>query len=99
MVSEGVSSDALLEYIERVERLETEKREIQDAIKEVYNSASGCGFEPKIIKQLVRLRKMDEEQFKENETLLAIYKKALGMLIEVYTTKSAVQGAAYEAAG
>lgn len=83
MKNNNISVDDLMAYIEKVERLELEKKDILAAIKEVYDEASGNGFDPKIMRQIVRLRKMDKDSFKENEVLLAVYKKAMGMLIVI----------------
>jgi uncharacterized protein (UPF0335 family) len=90
----GISGDDLLELIERIERLETEKSAIQEDIKEVYKTAANTGYDAKVLKQVIRLRKMDEEKFREQEVLLAVYKKALGMLISLYDEVSAQRGIA-----
>lgn len=76
----GVSGEYLRQYIERIERLEEEKRNIADDIKEVYAEAKGNGYDPKIMRQVVRIRKMDTSELEEQESLLDIYKQALGML-------------------
>lgn len=80
-----VESDALIDFIEKVERLEEEKRSIQEGIKEVYDEARGVGLEPKIMRQLIKLRKMDADKFKEHEVLMVVYKKAVGMLVSIDT--------------
>jgi len=70
----------LKSFIERVERLEEEKRALAEDIKEVYAEAKGTGFDTKIMRQLIRLRKMDKDDLDEQETLLDVYKRAIGML-------------------
>ncbi len=78
--SQTVAAGQLRAFIERIERLEEEKKTIADDIKEVYAEAKGTGFEPKIMRQIVKIRKMDKDDLDEEETLLDIYKRALGML-------------------
>jgi uncharacterized protein (UPF0335 family) len=76
----GVSRDQLRSIIERVERLEEEKRALVEDIKEVYSEAKSNGFDTKIIRQIVRIRKQDTAERQEQEALLEIYMDALGML-------------------
>jgi uncharacterized protein (UPF0335 family) len=75
----GVAGDRLKSFIERIERLEEEKRALAEDIKEVYSEAKGVGFEPKIMRQIVRIRKMDEDDRDEQEALLDTYLRAIGM--------------------
>ncbi|HJU20257.1 MAG TPA: DUF2312 domain-containing protein [Stellaceae bacterium] len=75
----GIASEALKSFIERIERLDEEKRALNETIKEVYAEAKGTGFEPKIIRQIVKIRKMDKDRLDEEESLLELYKRALGM--------------------
>lgn len=75
----GIAADRLKSFIERVERLEEEKKGIQDDIKEIFAEAKGTGFDVKIIRQIIRLRKMDKSDRQEQETLLELYMQALGM--------------------
>ncbi len=77
---EGISGDYLRQYIERIERLEEEKAGIASDITDVYAEAKGNGFDVKIMRQIVRLRKLDKSEMEEQETLLDLYKQALGML-------------------
>ena len=65
--------------IERIERLEEEKKTIADDIKDVYAEAKGNGFDTKAIRTIVRLRKIDQAEREEAETILDLYKSALGM--------------------
>lgn len=75
----GVAGAQLRSFIERIERLEEEKAALAADIREVYAEARGTGFEPKAMRQIVRLRKMDTADRREQESLLEIYKSALGM--------------------
>jgi uncharacterized protein (UPF0335 family) len=76
----GIAGDRLKSFIERIERLEEEKRVLAEDIKEVYAEAKGTGFDTKIMRQIIRLRKRDQDDLDEEETLLEVYKRALGML-------------------
>ena len=78
----GTSAGAaqLQQFIERVERLEEEKRALMADIKDVYAEAKATGFEPKIMRQIVRLRGMDSELLNEQDELLTTYRKALGLV-------------------
>jgi uncharacterized protein (UPF0335 family) len=78
----GIAGDRLRSLIERIERLEEEKRTLAADIKEVYAEAKGTGFDTKIMRQIIRIRRMDKDDVDEQETLLDIYKRALGMLPE-----------------
>ena len=76
----GIVGERLKSFIERIERLEEEKRTLAEDIKEVYAEAKGTGFDTKIMRQLIRIRKRDQDELDEEETLLDVYKRALGML-------------------
>ena len=76
----GIAGDRLKSFIERIERLEEEKRALQEDIKEVFAEAKGTGFDTKIMRQIIKIRRMDKDDLDEQETLLDIYKRALGML-------------------
>ena len=78
----GIAGERLRSFIERIERLEEEKRALAQDIKEVYAEAKGTGFDVKIMRQVIRLRRMDKDDLDEQETLLDIYRRALGMLPE-----------------
>jgi uncharacterized protein (UPF0335 family) len=78
----GISGDYLKGCIERIERLEEEKSTITADIRDVYAEAKGNGFDPKIMRQIVKQRKLDKSELEEQETLLDLYKHALGMLVE-----------------
>ena len=77
----GIARDQLKSVIERIERLEEEKQAIADDIKEVYAEAKGNGFDTKIIRQVIRIRKQDSAERQEQEALLDVYLAALGMAL------------------
>ncbi|MBL0768904.1 DUF2312 domain-containing protein [Sphingopyxis sp. XHP0097] len=74
-----VSDEQLRLFIERIERLEEEKKGIADDIRDVYLEAKSQGYDPKIMRQIVRLRKMPPHDRKEMEAILDVYKSALGI--------------------
>ncbi len=73
------TDDRLRLLIERIERLEEEKKGIADDIKDVYAEAKAVGYDPKIMRKVVSLRKMDTHDRREQDDLLDTYKSALGM--------------------
>ncbi len=75
----GIAADRLRQFIERVERLEEEKAALASDVREVYAEAKAVGFDPKIMRQIVKLRKMDTADQQEMEALIDTYKHALGM--------------------
>ena len=77
--SETVAAGQLRTIIERIERLEEEKKTIADDIKDVYAEAKGNGFDTKALRTIVRLRKQDANERQEQEAMLELYKAALGM--------------------
>jgi len=87
----GVAVERLRSFIERIERLEEEKRALSGDIKEVYAEAKGTGFEPKIMRQIVKIRKMDKDEVVEEESLLDLYKRALGMMPEAAVETQAAE--------
>ena len=74
-----VAADQLRLFIERIERLEEEKKGMQDDIKDVYLEAKATGYDPKTMRTIVRLRKMEKNARDEAEALLDTYKAALGL--------------------
>lgn len=78
-MSEAVAADELRLLIERVERLEEEKKSISDDIKDVYGEAKSRGYDTKIMKQIVRLRKMEKHARDEADAILDTYRAALGI--------------------
>lgn len=75
----NASDDRLRLLIERVERLEEEKKGISDDIRDVYMEAKAGGYDPKIMRQIVKLRKMKPDDRSEQDMILETYKNALGM--------------------
>jgi uncharacterized protein (UPF0335 family) len=78
-MSENIAADELRLLIERIERLEEEKRSFADDIKDVYSEAKSRGYDAKIMRQIVRLRKMEKHDRDEMEAILDTYKAALGL--------------------
>ena len=75
----GAGAQQLIQFIERIERLEEEKRALMADIKDVYGEAKATGFEPKIMRQIVRMRAMDRDLLSEQDALLDTYRDALGL--------------------
>jgi uncharacterized protein (UPF0335 family) len=75
----GIAGDQLRSYIERIERLEEEKAAMAADIREIYSESKGNGFDVKIMRQIIRLRKLDREDRQEQEELLQLYQHAIGM--------------------
>ncbi len=73
----GIAADKLRSFVERIERLEEEKAALAADIREVYSEAKGSGFDIKIIRKVVSLRKLDQSERQEQEELLDIYRRAL----------------------
>ena len=75
----GITADQLRSYIERIERLEEEKAGLASDIRDVFSEAKANGFDTKIMRQVIRIRKMDKSERDEQESLLDLYLHALGM--------------------
>lgn len=75
----GIAAAKLKSFVERIERLEAERAELTADIREVFSEAKGSGFDTKIMRQLIRLRKLETADRQEQEELLDLYRKALGM--------------------
>lgn len=75
----GIAGERLRSFIERIERLEEEKKGIQDDIKDIFAEAKGTGFDTKVMRQIIRLRKMEKNDRQELDALLELYMAALGM--------------------
>lgn len=75
----GVSGQRLKAFIERVERLEEEKGAIAEDIKDIFAEAKAVGYDAKIMRKVIRLRKMDKEKRAEEDEMLELYKAAIGM--------------------
>jgi uncharacterized protein (UPF0335 family) len=79
MSTENVSAEQLRLLIERIERLEEDKKGVADDIKDVYAEAKGTGFDTKTMRSIIRLRAMEKATRQEQEALLETYKVALGL--------------------
>jgi uncharacterized protein (UPF0335 family) len=79
MAKSGFAKEHLRSFVERIERLEEEKKALADDIREVYSEAKGTGFDTKVMRQVVRLRKMESADRQEQEAMLDLYLNALGM--------------------
>ena len=77
---QGIAGERLRQFIERLERLEEEKKEVGEQIKEVFAEAKGDGFEIKVMRQVLKLRRMKPHDRSEQEELLELYKAAIGMM-------------------
>ena len=75
----GIAADRLKSFIERLERLEADKIQVQEQMKDVFGEAKSAGFDVKIIRQILQMRKQNAEDLAEQEELLDLYKHALGM--------------------
>ncbi|WP_298669186.1 DUF2312 domain-containing protein [uncultured Sphingomonas sp.] len=78
-MTDNVSAEQLRQFIERIERLEEEKKAFADDIRDVYTEAKSTGFDGKTIRAIVRLRKMEKHARDEADALLELYRQALGM--------------------
>jgi len=75
----GIAADRLRSFVERIERLEEEKAALAADVREVYSEAKGGGYDVRILRQVVRLRKLDQTERQEQEALLDLYKRALDL--------------------
>ncbi len=80
----GIAADRLRSFIERIERLEEEKAALAADIKEIYSEAKGTGFDVKVIRMVVRLRKMDQSDRQEQDAVLDLYKRALDIDLKLF---------------
>lgn len=78
-MTDNVSAEQLRLFIERAERLEEEKRGINDDLKDVFAEMKSTGFDPKIVKQIIRMRRMEKHQLQEQDALLETYRGAIGL--------------------
>ena len=75
----GIAADRLRSLVERIERLEEERKALGNDIKDIYAEAKSAGFDVKVLRQLIRIRKQEAADVEEQETLLDVYRRALGM--------------------
>ena len=75
----GIAGDRLRSIVERIERLEEERKALGSDIKDIFAEAKSAGFDVKVLRQVIRLRKQEPAEVEEQETLLDLYRQALGM--------------------
>jgi uncharacterized protein (UPF0335 family) len=75
----GIAADRLRSLVERIERLEEERRALANDVKDIYAEAKSAGFDVKVLRQLIRLRRQEPAEIEEQESLLDVYRRALGM--------------------
>ncbi len=78
MGDNNINADRLRSIVERIERMEEERKSIVSDIKDIYSEAKGAGFEVRALRQLIKLRSMNEDDVVAQETMLDIYRRALG---------------------
>ena len=74
-----VTADEIRQFVERAERLEAERKDLAETLKEVFAEAKGRGYEPAILRKVIALRKRDQNDIAEEEAILEMYKEALGL--------------------
>ena len=75
----GIAADRLRSLVDRIERLEEERKALGSDIKDIYAEAKSAGFDVKVLRQLIRVRKQEPADVEEQETMLDVYRRALGM--------------------
>ncbi len=75
----NVAGDRLRSIVDRIERLEEERKALGSDIKDIYGEAKSAGFDVKVLRQLIRIRKQEPAEIEEQETLLDVYRRAIGM--------------------
>ena len=75
----GIAADRLRSIVERIERLEEERKALGGDIRDIYSEAKSAGFDVKVLRQLIRMRRQEPADVEEQETLLDVYRRALGM--------------------
>ena len=83
----NTSVNQLSQYIERIERLEEEKRALMADIRDIYSEARATGFEPKIMRQIIKMRGLDKDVLAEQDILLSSYRAAVGLIEMPNTTQ------------
>ena len=78
-LSPSTSAEQLVQYLERIERLEEEKRVLMADIKDIYSEAKATGFDTKTMRQLIKMRAMDKDLLAEQDNLLDTYREAVGL--------------------
>lgn len=78
-VGGGIAAERLRSIVDRIERLEEEKKALSSDIKDIYAEAKSAGFDNKVLRELIKIRKLEPAEVEERETLLDVYRRALGM--------------------
>lgn len=78
-MSEVIAAEHLKQYISRIEKLESEKADLMDDLKQVFDEAKANGFDTKIMKQIIKLKKLDKNKLAEQEAILELYRQALNI--------------------
>jgi len=73
----GIAGDRIRSFVERIEQIEAELKEVTEAKKEVFSEAKGEGFDVKVLKEIIKLRKQDQDERDEHDTLLDVYMRAM----------------------
>jgi uncharacterized protein (UPF0335 family) len=73
----GIPGDRIRSFVERIEQIESELKDLTEAKKEIFSEAKGEGFDVKVLKEIIKLRKQDQEERDEHETLLDVYMRAM----------------------
>lgn len=87
----SIAADRLRSIVERIERLEEERKALGADIKDIYTEAKSAGFDPKVLRQLIRERKQDAAEVEERESLLDVYRRALGDFVSTPLGDAAVR--------
>ena len=85
----GVAGDRIRSFVERIEQIEAELKELAEAKKEIFSEAKGEGFDVKVLKEILKLRKQDQDERDEHETLLDVYMRAMDEAESVPAAKAA----------
>jgi uncharacterized protein (UPF0335 family) len=75
----NIAGERLRSIVDRIERLEEERKALGSDIKDIYSEAKSAGFDVKVLRQLIRIRKQEPAEIEEQETLLDVYRRAIGM--------------------
>jgi len=90
-VGHNMAADRLKNIVERIERLEEERKNLQSDIKDIYTEAKSAGFDTKVLRMLIASRKKDQAEWEEQQALLETYMKALGQLADTPLGKAAME--------
>lgn len=85
-----MAADRLKSIVERIEKLEEERKALQEDIKDIYTEAKSAGFDPKVLRMVIASRKKDQAEWEEQQALLETYMKALGQLADTPLGKAAL---------